>query len=157
LIGLVHARGMEDTQVGLVLRAVRIRRGFRQADVARMAGISQALVSRVERGDMERATVRSVRRIAAAIGVSVPFAPRWRGAESPKLLDERHASLVHEVAARLKSLGWAVRPELTFAAGRETGSVDILAWVPKRRAVLVVEVKSLVADLQDTLAAPSLS
>lgn len=34
----------------------------------------------------------------------------------------------------------------------EHGSIDVLAWSPTAQAVLVVEVKTLVADLQDLLA-----
>jgi transcriptional regulator with XRE-family HTH domain len=143
---------MQDIQVGLVIRAVRIRRNLRQSDVARLAGVSQAFVSRIERGDMGPAAVRSLRRVASAVGVAVELAPRWRGVELARLLDERHAVLVHGVTVRLTALGWEVRPELTFSVNRESGSVDVLACQRAGRAVLVVEVKSVVPDLQATLA-----
>jgi len=38
---------VDDVQVGSVIRAVRIRRGLRQSDVADVAGVSQAIVSAV--------------------------------------------------------------------------------------------------------------
>jgi transcriptional regulator with XRE-family HTH domain len=143
--------GMEDVQVGLVIRAVRIRRGLRQEDVARAAGVSVAFVSRVERGDLGPASARLLRRVAEAVGVSLTFAPRWRGVELPKLLDEKHASMVRGVIARLTALGWEVRPEHTFSVRGEHGSLDAFAWNADSRAVLVVEVKSLVPDLQAML------
>jgi transcriptional regulator with XRE-family HTH domain len=118
-----------------------------------MAGVSPSLVSRIERGDLEPVAIGTLRKVASAVGVSVEPSLRWRGVELAKLLDERHAALVRDVAARLSALGWDVRPEITFAIGRESGSVDVLAWLPVARAVLVVEVKSLVPDLQETLAA----
>ena len=153
MIGRAHPSGVEDVQVGLVIRAVRIRRGIRQRDVAEQAGVSQSQVSRIERGDLGPATYQSIRKVAAAVGVHVALTPRWRGVELAKLLDERHVAIVQQVVARLADLGWEVRPELTFAVGRETGSIDIFAWLPAYRAVLVIEVKSLVPDMQAMLSA----
>ncbi len=138
-------------QVGSVIRAVRIRRGMRQADVAVAAGVSPAAVSLIEHGGLERTSLRAVRRVAAALGMSIPFAPRWRCAELAKLLDERHAALVRAVIARLASQGWEARPEHTFAVYGERGSIDVLAWHAGHRALLVVEVKTGIVDLQDTL------
>jgi transcriptional regulator with XRE-family HTH domain len=143
---------MRDIQVGLVIRAVRKRRRMRQEDVAGEARVSQALVSRIERGDLGHTSVESLRRVAEAVGVSVELAPRWRGVELAKLLDERHAALVKAVTVRLKELGWDVRPELTFAIGDEKGSVDVMTRLERSGAVLVVEVKSVMPDLQATLA-----
>ncbi len=107
----------------------------------------------MERGDLGPATYQSIRKVAAAVGVHVALTPRWRGVELAKLLDERHVAIVQQVVARLADLGWEVRPELTFAVGRETGSIDIFAWLPAYRAVLVIEVKSLVPDMQAMLSA----
>ncbi len=142
---------MNDIQVGSVIRAVRIRRGLRQSDVADAAGVSQATVSLIERGGLEGTSLKLVRRVALALGVSLPIEPRWRGAELAKLLDERHAGLVRETMSRLAAGGWEARPEHTFAIQGERGSIDILAWFAAPRALLVVEVKSEITDLQDTL------
>ena len=142
---------MDDAQVGSVIRAVRIRRGLRQSDVADVAGVSQAIVSAVENGDLERTSLHLVRRVAGALGVSLPLAPRWRGAELPKLLDERHALMVREVVRRLTAIGWQALPEHTFNQRGEQGSIDVLAWHPPTRALLSVEVKTKLADLQDLL------
>lgn len=43
--------------------------------------------------------------------------------------------------------------EATFSIFGERGSVDVLAWHRPTGSLLVVEVKSVVADAQDTLAA----
>jgi transcriptional regulator with XRE-family HTH domain len=144
---------MDDVQVGSVIRAVRIRRGLRQSDVAALAGVSHATVSLVERGLVEGMTLRALRRVASATGVSLPLAPRWRGAELAKLIDEQHALLVGEVVARLTAMGWQVEPEHTFSWRGERGSIDVLGWLPSSRALLVVEVKTRVVDLQDLLSA----
>jgi transcriptional regulator with XRE-family HTH domain len=142
---------MEDAQVGSVIRAVRIRRGLRQSDVAEAAGVSQAIVSAVENGDLERTSLHLVRRVAGAVGVSLSLAPRWRGAELPKLLDEKHAVMVREVVARLMAMGWQALPEHTFNERGEQGSIDVLAWHPPTRALLSIEVKTKLPDLQDLL------
>lgn len=137
--------------MGSVLRAVRIRRGLRQADVARAARVSQPLVSQLERGDLGATSVQALRRVAAAVGVSLPFAPRWRGADLTKLLDERHARTVRDVVARLRTIGWVAVPEYTFNVRGEKGSIDVVAWFPDARALLVVEIKTVLVDLQDLL------
>jgi hypothetical protein len=119
--------------------------------VARAARVSQPLVSQLERGDLGATSVQTLRRVAAAVGVSLPFTPRWRGVDLTKLLDERHAWTVRDVVARLQTLGWVAVPEHTFNVRGEGGSIDVLAWLPDARALLVVEVKTVLADLQDLL------
>ncbi len=142
---------MDDVRVGSVLRAVRMRRGLRQSDVAKAAGISQAVVSLVERGDLEHSSLRALRQVAASVGVSLPFAPRWRGADLARLLDERHAAMVGLVAERVERRGWQVLPERTFSIQGGRGSIDILGWHSGRRALLIVEVKTVLVDMQDML------
>ena len=43
-------RWMDDLRLGLVCRALRRRLGWRQVDLAERAGVSQDMVSRIERG-----------------------------------------------------------------------------------------------------------
>ena len=149
--GFRYLRAMDDAKVGSVFRAVRIRRGMSQAQVAKAAGISRAVVSIIERGLLEDTSLRLMRRVSAALGISFEFEPRWRGAELATLLDERHARLVKAVVDRLAGSGWQAFPEHTFNVWGERGSIDVLAWHPESRAVLTVEVKTRLADLQDLL------
>ena len=139
---------MDDARVGNLLRAVRRRRGWRQADVARAAGLPQTSVSRAERGQLERLTLSTTRRIAAALEVALQFDPRWRGGETARLLDELHANLVERCATILRRAGWEVIIEFTFSVYGERGAVDIIAWHPATRTLLIVEVKSVILDLQ---------
>jgi transcriptional regulator with XRE-family HTH domain len=142
---------VDDLRVGAVVRAVRIKRGLRQSEVAAAAGVSDATVSLIELGRLEGVTVRAVRRVAASVGVSLPFVPRWRGPELARLLDEDHARMVAALTALLASRGWVVKPEYTFSVFGERGSIDILGWHPISRALLVIEVKTDLPDLQDLL------
>jgi transcriptional regulator with XRE-family HTH domain len=142
---------VDDIKVGSVIRAVRIRRGMTQAQLAATAGISRSMVSLIEGGRFDRACIATVRRVGLALGVSLPIEPRWRGADLAKLLDESHAAVVREVTARLTALGWEVVPECTFSVWGEKGSIDIFAWHAAARALLTLEVKTKLADLQDLL------
>ena len=142
---------MDEVQVGSAIRAVRLHLGLRQSDVAARAGVSHGTVSLVERGLLGGLTLRTLRCVAAAVGVSVSLSARWRGADLAKLLDERHALMVRDVVARVAALGWQTRPEHTFSLRGERGSIDILAWQAAQRALLLVEVKTRIVDLQDLL------
>ena len=75
----------------------------------------------------------------------------WNGEALDRLLDGEHANLVEIVARRLRSAGWEVAAEVTFWIRGERGSVDLLAWHPATRVLLVIEVKSVVPDQQATL------
>src|SRR3990172_9255596 len=85
---------MDDLRLGALVRTLRRRLGWRQVDLARRAGVSQSAVSRLETGHLDELSLSTIRRIAAALEITVDFAPRWRGGELARLLDEGHAQLV---------------------------------------------------------------
>jgi hypothetical protein len=60
--------------------------------------------------------------------------------------------LVEAVVRRLTAWGWLVAAEVSFSIYGERGSVDALAFHPTTRAALIVEVKSVVPDVQAMLA-----
>ncbi len=143
---------MDPVRLGLAIRALRRRRGWTQEELARRAGVSQAAVSRAERGEAESLTVRTLAAVAEALGARAAIRILWQGEALDRLLDAAHAGLVDEVARLLREHGWEVVPEATFNHYGERGSVDVLAYHPVRRALLVVEVKSAVPDMQGLLA-----
>lgn len=143
---------MEDLRVGALARAVRHRLGWRQADVAVRAGVSQRLVSKLETGQLDHMTVESVRRITAALEIRTPFAARWRGGDGIRLLDADHAALLDRTVAILRAADWESVIEYTFNHFGERGSVDVIGWQARERALLLVEVKSRLVDSQDTIA-----
>lgn len=142
---------MDGLRVGLALRAVRLRKNWRQVDVAQRAGVSQSTVSDLELGRVGSITVDTIRRIAQCLDVRVELITRWRGGELDRLMNTRHASLASAVTRYLQDLGWAVAPEVSFAIYGERGWIDILAWHEPTRTVLVVEVKTELVDVHDTL------
>lgn len=143
---------MLDLQVGAVFRAVRRRLGLTQEQVARLAGVSQQTISRLERGRLEEVGLRAARRVAAALEIELPLAPRWRGGELHRLLDRQHAAMVDQVVTELRRAGWEAQVEYTFSHFGERGSVDVLGWQAAQDALLMVEVKSRLLDLQDLYA-----
>lgn len=74
------------------------------------------------------------------------LAPRWRGAELERLLDEDHSMVVDAVATRLEGLGWTVEAEVTYSEFGERGSIDVLGVRPAARAIVVLEVKTDIAS-----------
>ena len=137
---------MDDRTSGLVIRALRRRRGWRQADLASRAGVSQSTISRAERGWLEDLTLRVIRAIFAALEARVQLAPRWKGAELERLLDEDHSVVVADVARRLEALDWTVLLEVTYSEYGERGSIDVLGVRVAERAIAVVEVKTDIAS-----------
>ncbi|MGI8927837.1 MAG: helix-turn-helix domain-containing protein [Candidatus Limnocylindrales bacterium] len=142
---------MDDQRTGRIVRALRQRRGWRQADLAAAAGCSQNLISLVERGHFDRIALRTVRRILAALDAAVFVELRWRGAALDRLLDEGHASLAGAVAEWLRGKGWQVEFEVTYSEFGERGSFDLLAYHPVLSILLVIEVKTDLPSGEATL------
>src|SRR6476661_5936718 len=144
---------MDGVRVGRVIRALRIRRRWRQVDLAARARISQSLVARIERGGAGRARLNTLERVIAALDARLVLRVDWHGEAARRLLDADHAAIVEQVVEILRAFGWEALPEATFAIGGERGSIDILAWHAPTRTGLVIEVKSVVPDVQGMLSA----
>jgi transcriptional regulator with XRE-family HTH domain len=146
----VHHGAMDDLRVAAAFRSVRLRRRLRQSDVAAAAGVSRGFISLLERGHLERASLRAVRRVAAALEIRIEVLARWRGGDLDRLLNARHSAL-HESMSRLfEGLpGWVAAPEVSFAVYGERGVIDILAWHAPTRSLLVIELKTELVDLQE--------
>ena len=145
--------GVEDGRSAAAFRAVRIRRGWRQSDVADKAGVSRSLVSLIERGHLEGMTLTTLRRIGRVLELDVAVTVRWRGSELDRLLNADHAAL-HESVARFFQgwPDWEVAPEATYSIFGERGVIDVLAWHAPTASVLVIELKTLIVDIQDVIA-----
>ena len=133
------------------MRALRHRLGWRQLELAERAGVSQSLISMIERGQLASVAIGRVEAVLRALDADVVVLARWRGGDLDRLLDEAHASLVGATAAMLGGLGWAVEVEVTYAVDYERGSIDLLAWAGETSSLLVVEVKSELVSIEETL------
>jgi transcriptional regulator with XRE-family HTH domain len=142
---------MDAIRIGLSLRALRIRRRLTQSQLAAATGLSRAAIGRLERGHVERATLLSVTRVAAALDASVSVRILWHGEGLDRLLDSAHAHITDAVLRLLRSEGWEVATEVTFNDYGDRGSIDILAFHAMTGSLLVIEIKSVVPDLQAML------
>jgi transcriptional regulator with XRE-family HTH domain len=142
---------MFDDRVGAILRAVRIRRGLRQVDVAYLAFVSAMTVSRIERGRFESLSVGAIRRVARALDVRMDFSPWSRHGDLHRFATAEHAALVEAVVRGLMELGWEARAEVSFSHAGERGFIDLLAWHGATGTLLVIEVKTEIVDVGETL------
>ena len=95
-------------------------------------------------------SVETLRGVAAALEIRVDLVPRWRGGDLDRLLNARHSALHEQVALDLRRrAGWVFLPEVSFAIGGERGVVDILAFHPGRLALLVIELKTEIVDVNE--------
>jgi transcriptional regulator with XRE-family HTH domain len=142
---------MDDGRLGARFRVLRRRLRWRQVDVGERAGLSQDVISLIENGRLEDVSVRALRKVARALGGDLRIELWFRGGELDRLMDEGHAALVGTVASRLEGLGWETRPEVSFAVFAERGSIDLVAWHAASRTLLVIEVKTELTSIEETL------
>ena len=142
---------MDDLQLGGVVRLVRHRRGWRQVDLADEAGVSPSLVALLEGGKAERLSVRSVRRVTAALGIRLGWDAGYRGPELDRLRDRDHAAVAEWLARLLELHGWLVTAEVSFNHYGDRGRIDLLAYHAESGTLLVVEIKTVIANIQELL------
>lgn len=157
ITGRYTAGGMivavNDGELGGVVRALRHRRGWRQSDLGRKANVSASLIGLLERGHAEGLSLPAIRRIGSALGLRLGWDAGYRGAELARLRDADHAQMTEWLTRRLETDGWTVVPEASFNHYGDRGRVDLLAYHAATHVLAVVEVKTLIADVQEVLGA----
>ena len=144
---------VDDGRFGAAIRAVRQRRGWRQSDLGARAGVSGSTISRLERGHPGSFSLDTLRAVARALDIRVDLVPRWRAGDLDRLLNAGHSRL-HDLVARWfadELPAWVLAPEVSFSVYGERGVIDIVAWHPGRRALLVIELKTDVVDVNEML------
>jgi transcriptional regulator with XRE-family HTH domain len=143
---------VDDQRIGWTLRSIRVRKRWRQGDLAAHADVSRWVVMRIEQGRLGSVPLEKIRAVAAALDARLDAVVRWQGGDLTRLVSARHARM-HEIMARhFRALpGWIVEPEVSFSIFGERGVVDILAWYPTSRILLVIELKTEVVDLNEML------
>lgn len=143
---------MDDRRVGSIIRALRIGRRWRQVDLAQRAGVSRQMVSKIERAHLASVTLRSLRVVVGALGVEADVVINGYGRDLDRLLNVRHGAMHEAIARRLRSVGgWLVAPEVSYSVYGERGVIDVLAWHVDRRALLVIELKTSIVDVNDLM------
>jgi transcriptional regulator with XRE-family HTH domain len=144
---------MDDQRFGSAIRAVRIKRGWTQHQLAQRSGVSRATISRLERGHPGTFSLNVIRRVATALDIRVDLIARWRAGDLDRLLNAKHSHL-HELVARWFATelpAWVLAPEVSFSIYREHGIIDIVAWHPGKRAILVIELKTDIVDVNELI------
>jgi transcriptional regulator with XRE-family HTH domain len=138
--------------VGARFRAVRIKKGWRQQDVADQAHVSRTMVSRIERGRFGNLPLDDLLAVARALGVRVDWKLISIDVDLDRLMNARHSGL-HESVARdfLSFAGWTLVPEVSYSIFGERGIIDILAWHAGSRTLLVIELKTAIVDVNDLM------
>ena len=144
--------GSAERRLGAVVPpAVRdVRRALRttQAELGRRCGTSQSSISRLEGGHLSSVSLETFGRLLDSLGIELDIAVRQPTIMArPFQEDAAHARTLGYVARRLTGSGWLVRTEVEVAEGRARGWIDLLAFRPDDRALLVVEVKAGFRDV----------
>jgi transcriptional regulator with XRE-family HTH domain len=142
---------MDAIRFGRAIRALRRRRRLTQRDLGARAAASDTLISGIELGRIGSVGYATLLRVARCLGAELELNLRWRGEALDRLLDEDHARVVDLIVALLRGAGWETIVEASFALAGERGSIDVLARHAATDSVAVVEVKSVIPDVQATI------
>jgi transcriptional regulator with XRE-family HTH domain len=141
---------MDDQRFGAAIRALRKRRRLSQRQLAGLGNVSQTTVSRVQRGHVGSLSLTMVRELVAQLDVRLDLDPRWRSGDLERLLNARHSALHEAVAMHLSAFpGWVFRPEVSFSIYGKRGVIDILAFHERRLALVVIELKTRIVDVNE--------
>jgi transcriptional regulator with XRE-family HTH domain len=126
---------------------IRLRLGLSLEEVAPAAGITPSYLARIERG-FANPTVDTVQRVSDALGLQLYLdvrPPVFLG--SPRKRDLVHARCSAYVDRRLRADGWSTVREVAVVDGRYRGWIDLLAFDPTTRMLLVIEIKTQLDDI----------
>jgi transcriptional regulator with XRE-family HTH domain len=130
---------------------LRVRQRLTQAALAARAGVPRRAVWTLECGRASRLRLGDAESILSELGARVDLRVLWNGPELDRMLDERHAALGAAIKRRIEKWGWIVRVEESFNHYGDRGRIDLLAFHPATGVVVVVELKTVLVDVQALL------
>jgi transcriptional regulator with XRE-family HTH domain len=134
--------------LGAAVVEIRATIRWSQHELSRRSGVPQSMISRIERGKLENPPLATIAVLLESMGgrlrvqVDPPFLLGRRGQ-----LDAAHARMSGHIARRLEGKGWRVVTEVEVGGDRSRGWIDLLAFHPVTRLVLVIEAKTEIHDL----------
>lgn len=123
-----------------ILKARQARR-WTQRRLAAVSGLSQSMISEIERALVSDLPVATALRLLHALDVRVDLRLLAPTMSAAPVRDRAHARCVAYVARRLERAGWIVATEVAVGDDRWRGFIDVLAFHPSARVLLVIEVK----------------
>jgi transcriptional regulator with XRE-family HTH domain len=117
-----------------------------QQELADAVGISRSHIAGIETGRVDP-SLDLVWSIADRLGLDLQFVAR-----QPIAVERRRGDLVHARCSgytdgRLRTAGLLTARELEIAYGRFHGWIDILAFDPRSRTLIIVEIKTRLDDI----------
>ena len=139
---------MDDRRVGRIVREVRVRKGWRQDDLARASGVSRSVISDIESGRLDRVSLPTLRAVGTTLDIRISIDAWWRAGEVDRLLDRGHAALVEYTLGLLRDHDWTTRVEVSFNDFGDRGSADVVGWHAAAAELLIGEIKTQIGDVQ---------
>lgn len=149
--GLDHVTRALLRQIAPAIMTTRTARRWSQRRLARAAGVGHSTIARIERLRCDELPLATVARVLGALDVKIDLrliAPTMTGPAPVR--DRRHARAVAYVTRRLTRAGFDVATEVEVGDERWRGFIDILAFHPVHRLLLVIEVKTAIVDVGGT-------
>jgi transcriptional regulator with XRE-family HTH domain len=119
---------------------------IRQADLASAVGVSRSHIAEVETGKVNP-SLDLVMRIGDALGLDLELVARSTVVVEPRVSDSVHARCSGYVDRRFRGSGWVTRREVEVVHARSHGWIDLLAFHPVTRVLVIVEVKTRIDDI----------
>jgi transcriptional regulator with XRE-family HTH domain len=128
-------------------RRIRLDRGITQQELADAVGIKRGYVATLETG-RANPSLEVVSRIADALAMEIDFVIRppivVRG---HGLRDAVHARCSGYTDRRFRDAGFETAREVEIVHARSHGWIDLLAFDPGSRTLVIVEIKTILDDL----------
>ncbi|MEX1172245.1 MAG: helix-turn-helix domain-containing protein [Chloroflexota bacterium] len=135
------------TSFASLCRDTRTSLDITQRQLAAATGVSHGHIAAIETGRVNP-SLDLVERIGEVLGLRLQLIGRPPVIVEPlRQRDLVHARCSGYVGRRYGSSGWETRRELEVASGRWHGWVDLLAFDPRTRTLVIVEVKTRIDDL----------
>jgi hypothetical protein len=97
-------------------------------------------------------SLRALLAVGDALDIRIDLSTWWRGGDLDRMLNAKHAALAESaVAFLLDAGGWEVRAEVSFNVEGERGVVDLVAWHAASRTILIIELKTDIVDVGETI------
>jgi transcriptional regulator with XRE-family HTH domain len=135
---------------GLDVRERRAARGWAVTDLATRAGLSPEMIYRIESG--QAGSNATYARIAVALGRRLELSlvdPRRRGQPPNLSRDVVHSAMAEFEAEHLRRPGVRVGIDEPYQHYQFAGRADVVAWDLQQRALLHIENKTRVPNLQE--------